>query len=192
MAGAGRPSAHRAGPGQAAHAARNLGAVDAIVSSDLVRASDTARIIAGALGVEPVHIEGGLRERDVGEWSGLTRADIHREWPGYLADDRRVAMGRQGAAKARRPPGWEADDHLLSRVGKALSSINRLVPDGDVLAITHGGVVYALELAHGAEPSRLSNLAGRWVEVTDDDVTLGERVALVAPEETVVIERDRI
>jgi hypothetical protein len=67
-----------------------------------------------------------------------------------------------------------------------------LVPDGEVLAITHGGVVYALELAHGAEPSRLSNLAGRWVEVTDDDLTLGERVALVAPEETVVIERDRI
>ena len=39
---------------QAFHAARNLGVVDAIVASDLQRATDTARIISEALGVGPV------------------------------------------------------------------------------------------------------------------------------------------
>jgi broad specificity phosphatase PhoE len=148
--------------------------------------------MAAALGIEPVHVEYGLRERDVGEWSGLTRAEIHREWPGYLADDPQVAMGRQGAATPRRPPNWEADDHVLRRVRQALSSINRLVPDGDVVAVTHGGVIYAVELNLGDVPGRLANLAGRWVEVEGDRLTLGERVALVPAEETVAIERDRI
>ena len=69
---------------QALHAARNLGTVDAIVASDLQRASETALIIAEALGVGPVVLEPGLRERDAGEWSGLTRAEIERDWPGYL------------------------------------------------------------------------------------------------------------
>ena len=80
---------------QALHAARNLGTVDAIVASDLQRASETALIIAEALGVGPVVLEPGLRERDAGEWSGLTRAEIERDWPGYLdspAADRHAAF----------------------------------------------------------------------------------------------------
>ena len=80
---------------QALHAARNLGTVDAIVASDLQRASETALIIADALGVGPVVLEPGLRERDAGEWSGLTRAEIERDWPGYLdapATDRHAVL----------------------------------------------------------------------------------------------------
>src|SRR3546814_3323938 len=72
------------GRAQAHHAARSLGVVDAIVASDLQRAADTALIISGELGVGPVVLDEGLRERDAGEWSGLTRAEIERDWPGYL------------------------------------------------------------------------------------------------------------
>ena len=112
---------------QAMHAARNLGAVDAIVASDLQRASETALIIAEALGVGPVVLEPGLRERDAGEWSGLTRAEIERDWPGYLdspSADRHAAFGvapgpatvGTPSAGRRRPPSWEPDDVLLDRV----------------------------------------------------------------------------
>src|SRR3546814_1711635 len=75
------------GRAQAHHAARSLGVVDAIVASDLQRAADTALIISGELGVGPVVLDEGLRERDAGEWSGLTRAEIERDWPGYLRTD---------------------------------------------------------------------------------------------------------
>ena len=175
---------------QSAHAAHNLGDVDAIASSDLERALDTARIIATALGLGPVQCEPGLRERDVGEWSGLTRAEIHRQWPGYLADDPRTA--RRDGAEQRRPPGWEGDHVLLSRVRQALRSIADRSPDGEVLAVTHGGVVYGLEMHFGGDAGRLDNLHGRWVDVEGERLTLGDRAALVSADETVAIERDRI
>ena len=76
--------------------------VDAIVASDLHRASETAMIIAKALGVGPVVLEPGLRERDAGEWSGLTRAEIERDWPGYLDPppaDRHAAFGERARAR---------------------------------------------------------------------------------------------
>ena len=108
---------------QALHAARNLGVVDAVVASDLQRASETALIIAEALGVGPVVLEPGLRERDAGEWSGLTRAEIERDWPGYLdspSASRHTAFAGESvgtpSAERRRPPRWEPDDQLLDRV----------------------------------------------------------------------------
>ena len=56
---------------QALEAAAAVGAVDAIVASDLQRAMQTALIISEAIGVGPVQVEAGLRERDVGDWTGL-------------------------------------------------------------------------------------------------------------------------
>src|SRR5690349_8120787 len=52
-----------------------LTAFDAIVSSDLQRARSTAVAIAEcrALGSDEISIDAGLRELDVGSWSGRTR-----------------------------------------------------------------------------------------------------------------------
>ena len=162
------------GRAQAHHAARALGAVDAIVSSDLVRALDTAAILSGELGVGPVVVDQDLRERHAGEWQGLTRAEIDQGWPGFL-DDR------------RRPDGWEADEHLLARATAALGRIRDLVPGGEAIAATHGGLVYVLEGAFGEPFARLPNLAGRWIEVGPDGPThLGERVVLVDPDELTI------
>src|SRR3954470_3221171 len=58
--------------------------ITAIVASDLKRTTRTAEIIAGVLGIATVHPEPGLREFDVGEWSGLTRPEIEERWPGHL------------------------------------------------------------------------------------------------------------
>lgn len=158
---------------QALEAARALGAIDAIWSSDLQRARDTAEIIAEELGVGPVVVDPDLRERDAGEFSGLTRAEIEERFPGYLAD-------------GRRPPSWEPDEHLLARAMRALRRIAAAVPGGDVLVVTHGGLVYAVEQSLGAEFRRMANTEGRWVEVGPGTVRLGERVVLSEPQDTTV------
>ncbi len=161
------PPLSAVGRAQAVAASHSVGVVDAVVASDLVRACDTALVIAEAIGVGPVVLDAALRERDAGEWSGLTRAEIHRSWPGHLDD-------------GRRPPGWESDHALLARVLPALRRIASLAPGGIVLAVTHGGVVYALEDHLGLpDAGRLANVAGRTVHVDGDRVTPGERVLLV-------------
>jgi broad specificity phosphatase PhoE len=164
------------GRAQAHHAARALGTVDAIVASDLQRAAETAAILAGELGVGPLVLDPDLRERDAGEWSGLTRAEIDRDWPGYLGDGER-----------RRPPGWEPDDALWARATAALVRIHDLVPGGEAIAVTHGGLVYVLEATFGVPFERIANLGGRWVEVgPEGPTTLGERVVLIEPDEVTV------
>jgi probable phosphoglycerate mutase len=158
---------------QAREASQALGALDAVWASDLQRATETAVIIANGLGVGPVVLEPDLRERDAGEWSGLTRAEIEEAYPGYLAD-------------GRRPPGWEPDEVLCERGLAALAHIAREVPGGDIAAITHGGLIYALEGHLGQPFERIGNVEGRYVVVDGDRVTLGERIALAAPEDVTV------
>ena len=154
-------------------AARAVGAVDAVWASDLQRAVETATIIAGEIGVGPVVVDPALRERDAGEFSGLTRPEIEERFPGYLAAH-------------RRPPGWEPDEHLLSRALGALHRIAGEVPGGDVLVVTHGGLVYAVEAHLGAGFDKLANAAGRWVDVGGGRLQLGDRVMLAEPQDTTV------
>jgi broad specificity phosphatase PhoE len=158
---------------QAREAAQAIGAVDAVWSSDLQRAVGTAHIIAEHVGVGPVVVDPDLRERDAGAFSGLTREEIEERFPGYLA-------------ARRRPPGWEADQHLLARALGVLDRIAAEVPGGDVLVVTHGGLIYTIEEHLGADHARIANTEGRWVEVGGGRLRLGERVLLAAPEDTTV------
>jgi probable phosphoglycerate mutase len=151
---------------QARHAAAGVGAMDAVFSSTLDRAMETAAIIADVLGIGPVLCDDDLRERDAGEFSGLTREEIEERFPGYLAAD-------------RRPDGWEPDDLLEARASAAIARIATMVGDGDVLVVTHGGLLMALETSLGAERSRPANLGGRWLVAGDGSVRLGDRIDLL-------------
>jgi probable phosphoglycerate mutase len=179
---------------QARDAARALGTVDAVVTSDLQRAAETAGIISEVLGVGPIVVDPDLRERHAGEWQGLTRAEIERDWPGYLGAAPPVE-GEVGSSsvpvetdgRQRRPPGWETDDDLVVRAVRALASIRKLITSGEVVAVTHGGLVYALETLLGAPFVRLPNLGARWIEVgPGGPEALGDRVLLVPPEELTI------
>ena len=143
-----------------------LGSFDAVVASPLLRAVETATIIAERLGIGPVPTDPDLMERDAGEWQGLTRVQIQEQWPGYLEN-------------GRRPPGYEPDDAMLARVRSGLNRIAGRMGDGDVLVISHGGVVYALEDACGEPWRRIPNLGARWFEVSGPDLIAGPRVDLV-------------
>jgi broad specificity phosphatase PhoE len=113
-----------------------------------------------------VRCEPRLRERDAGEWTGLTRADIDAQWPGYLAD-------------GRRPPGFELDDAILGRILEALAALHQERPGGRVLAVAHGGVIRALERQFGIDDGLVPNLGGRVVDVHEHWLTPGERLVLV-------------
>ena len=158
---------------QAHEAARSLGGVDAIWASDLRRAAETAAIIGDDLGVGPVVLDANLRERDAGDWTGLTRAEIEQRYPGFLPD-------------GRRPSGWESDELLLARAHRTLRRIADATPGGDVLVVTHAGVVFAVERHLGLDRTRLANVQGRWVTVAGNQLRLGDRVLLADPEDVTV------
>jgi broad specificity phosphatase PhoE len=158
---------------QAHEAARSLGAVDGIWASDLRRAGETAAIIGDDMGVGPVVVDADLRERDAGEWTGLTRAEIEQRYPGYLPD-------------GRRPASWESDEQLVARAQRALGRIADAIPGGDVLVITHAGVVFAVERHLGRDRTRLANVEGRWVTIAPEGLRLGDRVVLAEPQDVTV------
>jgi broad specificity phosphatase PhoE len=167
------PPLSELGRRQAHEAARSLGAIDAIWASDLRRAAETAVIIGDEMGVGPVVLDAGLREREAGEWTGLTRAEIERRYPGFLSD-------------GQRPPGWESDDRLLARARRTLQRIDDAIPGGDVLVITHAGVVFAFERLLGLDRTRLANVEGRWLTLAGDRLLLGDRVLLADPADVTV------
>jgi broad specificity phosphatase PhoE len=140
---------------QAAAVGEVLGAFDAVYASDLVRAAETAAIIAGVVGIGPVLVDPRLRETHVGPWEGLTNREVDAQYPGYLPEH-------------RRPEGFEPYEVAAERCAAALVDIGAQHPGGEVLVVSHGGVIRAVRRRVGASDPRLANLAGSWFEVRDD------------------------
>ena len=98
------------GRNDARRAAAGLGTFDAVMSSPLLRAAETAAAVAEGIGVGPVLTDDRWMERSAGSWEGLTRSEIEAGWPGYLAD-------------GKRPDNWEDDDLLMARAQGALTDL---------------------------------------------------------------------
>ena len=152
---------------QAGHASEVLGTFDSVWASDLERAHETAHIIAELLGIGPVQTDPRLRENDVGPWQGLTTTEVEAGWPGFL-DSR------------RRPPGFEDPALAVARVLAAMGEIASANAGGEVLIVSHGGVIAAVHQALGVPDHRVGNLGGSWFTVHGDGrVTAGEAVNLL-------------
>ncbi|HEY5295641.1 MAG TPA: histidine phosphatase family protein [Gaiellaceae bacterium] len=115
-------------------AGREIGAVYA---SDLVRARETAELIAARLGL-PVSLDAGLREVDVGDWAGRLLSEIEHDNPDAF---RRWQDGRQGWR------GGESYDEMGERVVAAVLRIADRHPGETVLVVTHGGSIRACRAA---------------------------------------------
>jgi probable phosphoglycerate mutase len=131
---------------------------DLVAASDLRRASRTAELLADALdlGIGPV-LDPGLREYDVGDWSGCTRDEIEARWPEEIA--------RFGANDMAAPPGGEDRAAFYARVlaaGRRVADVAGSSGAGRVLVVAHGGVVRALADAAGQPGYRIGHLAGYW------------------------------
>lgn len=168
------PALSDLGREQAWEASRAVGTVDAIVSSDLQRALMTALIISEAIGVGPVMTDEDLRERDVGEWSGLTKVEIEERWPGSYEAWRTGGMPN--------PPGGEDNEVIMQRVTRGLLRIGTELDGAEVLAVAHGGIIRLLERRHGNEkPPVCPNLGGVTVTVEGERMKLGDRILLLDP-----------
>jgi probable phosphoglycerate mutase len=133
-----RPLTER-GRAQAAALAERLEKfpLDAVYSSDLVRAGSTAQAVAEAQGLDVVQLP-ALREVDVGEWQGLTRDEAEDRFPDGF---RRWQAGGTGWEKG------ETYGEMSARVLKAVTGITGDHEGGRVLIVSHGGPIRAIHAA---------------------------------------------
>jgi broad specificity phosphatase PhoE len=121
-----------------AHALADLVAdeqVEAIYSSPLERALETARIVGARTGLD-VTTRDDLREVDTGSWSGLSRAEVKERFPEGF--ERWLSGGA----------GWddgESYEQMAARVLAALREIAAAHPAGRVLVVSHGGPIRAIQ-----------------------------------------------
>jgi broad specificity phosphatase PhoE len=110
---------------------------DLVIASDLRRATDTATVLTDAIGV-PLRIDKRLRETHLGEWQGLTGAEVDAAYPGER--DR----WRKDATWA--PPGGENRLDVADRASEVVTDLQQANSSvGDtVLLAAHGGLITAL------------------------------------------------
>jgi broad specificity phosphatase PhoE len=142
-----------AGVAQARALARELARepLGALVASPLARALETARILGEPHGMAP-ELDPDLRELDLGEWGGLTRAEIAGRWPEALA---RFDGGDPDA----RPAGGESRRELGRRVGRAAAALARRHAGCRIALVTHLGVIAALLPGARLAPAEVRRVA---------------------------------
>ena len=134
----------------------------ALWTSDLARALETAEIIGAALGL-PIRPDARFREKDAGDWTGLTRDQIEAGWPRYLADH-------------RRPNGFEVDSGVLARVLDGLADVHREHPGEMVLIVSHGGVLRAMErFCNDVDRAFPNSAAGSSTSTAPDELSITAR-----------------
>jgi broad specificity phosphatase PhoE len=111
--------------------------LDAVYSSDLRRAADTARVVAEAQGLQLLQLP-ELREVDVGSWEGLTRDEAEVRFPEGF---RRWRAGGTG---------WDDGETYAEMSARVLAAVDRIANEhegGRILIVSHGGPIRAI---HGA------------------------------------------
>ena len=112
--------------------------LDAVYSSDLARARETAEIVADRLGL-PVVCDPDLREKNWGSWEGLTPAE------------------RDGVEFV----GESTEEHG-ERTVRALRRIAESHPGGRVLVVTHGGSLRRVQVEVLGMALPVVENCGRW------------------------------
>lgn len=127
------------GMAQARVVAERLQSLDftTVVSSDLLRATQTAREIVATRPSVSLRLDPDLREIALGAWEGRTYAEVRAQQPEALAAWQRDPI--HGA-----PPGGETALALQRRVVAAFERWRTPEPDTTLLWVTHGGVIAAL------------------------------------------------
>jgi broad specificity phosphatase PhoE len=147
------PPLNERGEAQARATARELAAVgvEAIYSSDLARAHQTAQALAELVGL-PVVTDSRLREINQGEWQGILIGDIRSQWP----ED--IARWEQQPWECC-PPGGESLQEIQARIQEAIDEIVRRRPDGTVAVFTHKLPIALLKIRYrGDDPATLWSL----------------------------------
>ena len=110
--------------------------IDAVYSSDLLRAFETAQSVARGCG-QPIVTDVELRERGFGVFEGLSYAEINQRWP------------EQAERWRKRDPdfGAEGGETLRDFSTRSIATVERLAalhPGQTIAVVSHGGVMDCL------------------------------------------------
>jgi broad specificity phosphatase PhoE len=139
-------------------------------ASDLMRAYETATIIGSAIEIAPEPME-SLREIFLGEWEGLRTEELAERFPEAWAawtdePDWDLVPGGEGAAL------FEA------RISAAIEEILGRHQHGDVLMVTHGGVIQVAlhhvvgRASRGLFPFKIQNASLSVIEKRDGKLVI--------------------
>ncbi|MCA9942161.1 MAG: histidine phosphatase family protein, partial [Anaerolineales bacterium] len=108
--------------------------IETVYTSDLQRCVQTAVPLAKALDIQPT-LAPIWRERDVGDFSGMTGDQARDHYPEIWANAVRGMVD---------PPNGEPFAQVLSRAWQAFESVVEAHDTGMVAVVTHGGLLHAL------------------------------------------------
>ena len=136
---------------------------DALYCSDLIRAQQTARPVAVALGL-PIITTPKLRERNFGRCEGLVFDEIVARYPTEAA-----AIKRRDPDHV--PAGGESRRQYQARIRECVNELAACHPGQTLVVVTHGGVldvVYRLASTLSIDAPRtypIANASLNWVVV---------------------------
>ncbi len=131
-------------------------AFDHCYSSDLQRASETARILLGSHFL-PIHVDPRLRERNFGIWEGKLSAEIDP----FLEQKLQTI---------------ETDEAIIKRVSAFLQDAEKNHPGSSVLLVTHGGLmrtILAKQLGISSNDIHVENMAVLQLKICNGAIRIG-------------------
>lgn len=143
---------------------------DALYSSDLLRARQTAQPIADALGLPIIPLV-ELRERSFGRCEGLVIAEILERFA-----EEAMAMRRRDPDHV--PLGGESRRQHHDRIRACVRQLAELHPSQTLVAVTHGGVldvIYRMATGLAIEAPRnypIANAGINWVRIEGEEWTV--------------------
>lgn len=127
-----------------------------IISSDLMRAVDTAQVVGECLGIE-VELDERLRERSYGKWEGMTAAEIRaqypEQWENWRSGTDPVGIGVEVKN--------DCGNRIAAVVAAAAEQAEANAAPETLLLVSHGGAISAGVLTLlGQNPSQWSGITG--------------------------------
>lgn len=131
---------------------------DAILSSDLQRALETARVISDKLDIPLLEVDTRLRERFYGDIEGTTEQERLERWG---TEWRTVEAGQ------------ESDTDVRARGRSLLEECYRRNPSGRLLLVSHGSFLAQMftELCSGLNTQYLNNMSYSILEFNEGQWT---------------------
>jgi broad specificity phosphatase PhoE len=133
--------------------------VTALYASDLLRAWETAEIVAAAVGL-PVQPDPRWREIDLGVWQGMRPEEVDQRWPTMQIRELDLPRGEIGETFAA----------VSQRVLAAIEDLHVQYPGQTVAVICHGGNVSAALMATPAPAD--NDLDSRRAPIPNTSVTV--------------------
>lgn len=140
-----------------------------VVASPLLRAAQTATIIAGA--DRTITFDPRLVEYDYGNWDGMLEADVWAKFPQYFDAKHNLL-----------PNSWETSggntyDEVKAKIAALFGDLVAKYPDEAVLVVSHGFTIklmldYVLGINNLVNMNEPLNAAVSLVELTDSSQTL--------------------